>query len=461
MRFGPRRDLRSIILSIATTCLAAVLLKAAPPPNIVILFCDDLGFGDLGIYGHPTIKTPRIDQMASEGMKFTQFYSASAVCSPSRASLLTGRLPSRHKTINVYFHHQDTGLNPDEIIIPEILGEKGYTSTCIGKWHLGHKHQFLPIQQGFDSYLGVPYSNDMGIDPDMSFSNEAKFRDGWDLEKVRALDFEKNKPPRDLVPLMQGNQVIEFPTDQSLLTKKYTENAISFLNENKDNPFFLYLAYTMPHIPLFASKGFDGKSLRGPFGDTVEEIDWSVGEILDHLKNLNLTDNTLVFFTSDNGPWISVGLKGGSQGMLRGGKFTTWEGGMRVPAIAWWPGKIAPSITTELASTLDLFTTTLKLADANLPNDRTIDGLDLQGLLFNQKPSPRNNMVFQRRADIQAYREGPWKIHLKVQPERGGKSGPLLEEPLLFNVEVDPSEKYNVAEAHPEIVQRLGKIAKP
>ena len=425
------------------------------PPNIVIIFCDDLGYGDLGVYGHPTIQTPHLDKMASEGLKFTSFYSANAVCSASRASLLTGRYPPQHGTLGVYFHHHDTGLNPDEITLAEGLKEKGYATTCIGKWHLGHNKEFLPLAQGFDSYYGVPYSNDMAVDPEMPFANNARFLDGWTLDKVRSYDLENNKPPRNLVPLLEGNEVIEFPTDQTLLTQRYTEKAIEFIDENKNRPFFLYLAHTMPHIPLFASEKFLGKSLRGLYGDTIEEIDWSVGQILDHLKKKKLTDNTLVFFTSDNGPWLSVKLRGGSQGLLRGGKFTTWDGGQRVPAIAWWPGKIPPAVTSQLAATIDLFTTGLTLAGAAVPSDRTIEGLDISPLLFGTGPSPRTRFSFYRTTVLQAYREGPWKIHFKTQKETGGPSSDYLDPPLLFNVETDPSEQYDQAASFPEKVKQL------
>ena len=427
------------------------------PPNFVILFCDDLGYGDLGSFGHPTIRTPELDQMAAEGLKFTQFYSANAVCSPSRASLLTGRYPHRHGTLRVYFHHHETGLNPDEITLAEALKPQGYSSACIGKWHLGHKESFLPLNQGFDTYYGVPYSNDMAVDPAMAFSKNATFGRGWSLDRVRALNFEDNKPQRNLVPLMRGNEVVEFPTDQSLLTQRYTEEAIAFINESKNTRFFLYLAYTMPHIPLFASDGFEGQSPRGLYGDTVEEIDWSVGRILRELKELDLANNTFVLFTSDNGPWLSVKLRGGSSGLLRGGKFTTWEGGMRVPAIAWWPGKIKPGVTPELAATMDVFTTALRLAGAELPRDRKIDGEDLRELLFEGAPSPRKNMAFFRRDELQAYRSGPWKIHFKTQPENGGQSSPPLDIPLLYHLENDPSEQFDLSSQHPELLKRLGK----
>ena len=439
--------------------LGSAATHADSPPNIVIIYIDDLGYGDLGVYGHPTIKTPHLDKMASEGLKFTSFYSANAVCSASRASLLTGRYPPQHGTFGVYFHHHDTGLNPEEITLAEGLKEAGYATACIGKWHLGHKKRFLPLAQGFDSYYGVPYSNDMAVDPEMPFAKNASFLDGWSLEKVRAHNLEDNKPPRNLVPLLKDNEVIEFPTDQSLLTQRYTEKSKAFITQHKNQPFFLYLAHTMPHIPLFASKNFLGESLRGLYGDTIEEIDWSVGQVLDHLKALKLDKNTLVFFTSDNGPWLSVKLRGGSQGLLRGGKFTTWDGGHRVPAIAWWPGKIQPAVTAEMAATIDLFTTGLSIAGAPVPSDRIIEGLDLSPLLFGTGHSPRTQFSFYRQTVLQAYREGPWKIHFKTQKETGGQPGDFLDPPLLFNVEVDPSEMYDQAETHSEILERLRSSA--
>ena len=381
--------------------IASAQSQQGERPNIIILFCDDLGYGDLGVYGHPTIRTPRLDRMAAEGMRFTQFYSAAAVCSPARASLLTGRYPPRHGTINIYWPGLDTGMDVQERTLADLLTAQGYASACVGKWHLGHDWQFLPRQRGFDSYYGVPYSNDMQIDPEMLFAEGAVFREGWTLKKVRELSFDGPKKPQiGLVPLMENEAVVEFPTDQGLLTKRYTERAQTFIRENQQQSFFLYLAYTMPHVPLYASDDFNGRSLRGTYGDVVEEIDWSVGEILDELKKLDLDDNTFVFFTSDNGPWLSTKLNGGSQGLLRGGKFTTWEGGMRVPGIAWWPGKIAPSSTAELASTLDLFTTSLNLAGAQLPPDCEIDGADLSDVFFAQGKSPREDFAYYRKDEL-------------------------------------------------------------
>lgn len=448
-----------ILLSVVCVCgfltIASLASAESDRPNIVVIFCDDLGYGDLSSYGHPTIKTPHLDRMGEEGMRFTQFYTAAAVCSPSRGSLLTGRYPPRHGTLGVYFHHQSTGFRESEITLADVLATRDYTSACIGKWHLGHDPQFLPTNRGFDHYYGVPYSNDMGIDPETPIAENAHFREGWTRAKIQALDFETNKPKRNMVPLMRDLEIVEFPTDQSLLTRRYTDEALQFIDQNQDAPFFLYVAYTMPHIPLFASKEFLGKSRRGLYGDTVEEIDGSVGEILARLRERGLADNTLVVFTSDNGPWLTFKQNGGSPGLLRGGKFTTWEGGQRIPAIAWWPGKIEPIVTAELASTLDLFTTAIRLAGAEVPEDRTIDGLDLRGLLFHGESSPREEFAYFRQNNLQAYRDGPWKIHFRTQPEQGGKPGERLQTPLLYQIEHDPSEQYDLAEAHPEILKQM------
>ena len=443
------------LLALPGLCFASDARAETDRPNIVVLFCDDLGYGDLRDYGHPTISTPNLERMAKEGMRFTQFYTAAAVCSPSRGSLLTGRYPPRHGTLNVYFHHQSTGFSESEITLADILATRDYTTACIGKWHLGHDPQFLPTNRGFDLYYGVPYSNDMGVDPETPFAANAHLREGWTREKVQALNFETNKPKRNLVPLMRDLEIVEFPTDQRLLTRRCTDEALQFIDQNQDEPFFLYVAYTMPHIPLFASEDFLGKSRRGLYGDTVEEIDGSVGEILDRLRERGLAENTLVVFTSDNGPWLTFKQNGGSAGLLRGGKFTTWEGGFRIPAIAWWPSKIEPNVTSELASTLDLFTTAVHLAGAEIPEDRPINGLDLSGFLLRGERSPRRDLPYFFRDELQAYRHGPWKIHFRIQPEKGGAPGDPLATPLLYQIEHDPAEQHDLAAEYPEILQTM------
>lgn len=390
-------------------------------PNIIIIFADDLGYGDLGCFGHPSIRTANLDRMATEGMKFSQFYSAASVCTPSRAALLTGRLPIRNGMCSdkrrVLFPNSAGGLPESEVTIASALKSKGYATCCIGKWHLGHLPEYLPTRRGFDSYFGIPYSNDM-------------------------------RP----TPLMRDEKVIEEPAEQTTLTRRYTEEAIRFIEGNKDRPFFLYFPHTFPHVPLFASKEFNDKSLRGLYGDVVEELDWSVGQILDTLRGSKLDEKTLVFFTSDNGPWLIKKLDGGSAGLLRGGKGSTWEGGMREPCIAWWPGKIKPgSVNTELACTMDIFATCLELANVALPKDRIIDGVSMAAALLGTGGSERDVMFYYRGSRLMAVRKGPWKAHFITQAgyeEKAKKHDP----PLLFHLEHDPSEKYDAAKEHPDVL---------
>jgi len=419
------------LLQSATACAAtsppskAASTGAGRLPNIVIIFADDLGYGDLGCYGHPTIRTPNLDRMATEGRKLTQFYSAAPVCTPSRAALLTGRLPIRNGMCSdkrrVLFPKSAGGLQQSEITIALALKTKGYATGCIGKWHLGHLPKYLPMRHGFDSYYGVPYSNDM-------------------------------KP----CPLMRGEEVLEEPTDQTQLTRRYAEEAVKYIEQNKDRHFFLYLAHNFPHVPLFASRKFKDGSPRGLYGDVVEEVDWSVGEVLGALRRLGLAENTLVLFTSDNGPWLTQRLNGGSAGLLRDGKGSTWEGGMREPCIAWWPGKIAPgTVSTGMASTMDIFNTALALAGVEVPKDREIDGVNMLPLLLGGE-SQRNLMIFYRDAQFYALRKGPWKIHLTTQA--GYNDKPVEHDPpLLFHLEHDPSERFDVAKEHPDVVADLLK----
>ena len=419
------------------------------PPNIVVIFADDMGYADIGPYGNPTTRTPVLDRLAQEGQKWTNFYSAASVCSPSRAGLLTGRLPVRtgvgptHPLRRVFFPNSTGGLPATEITIAELLKEKGYATTAIGKWHLGHEPEFLPMQQGFDSYYGIPYSNDMDAPGGLSVP--------WSVE----LFFEEPNLDYWDVPLMQDETVLERPANQWNITQRYTDKALEFIDENKDQPFFLYFAHSFPHTPVFATEQFWGKSPRGHYGDVVEEMDWSVGQIVDKLGELGLNENTLVVFTSDNGPWLIMREYGGTAGMLRDGKGTTWEGGMRAPAIFWWPGQIEPRVEMGVGSALDLFPTIAAIAGIELPEDRIIDGVNLAPSLKGDVSSPRDTVFFYRLQDVYAVRKGAYKAHFITESSYGGEGRVVLEEPLLYNVDHDPSEAFNIADKHPEIVAEL------
>lgn len=411
--------------------------------NIVIIFADDLGYGDLGCYGSPTIRTPNLDRMAAEGLRFTDFYSAAEVCTPSRAALLTGRYPIRSGMCGarrVLFPNSTGGLPPEEITIAEALKPLGYATAHIGKWHLGIHPGSRPLDQGFDCSFGLPYSNDMDGRPGLtrgSVSSADPPHDGWN------------------VPLIRNGEVVERPADQTTLTRRYTEEAVKLIRQWKDRPFFLYFAHTFPHVPLFASPEFKGKSRAGIYGDTVEEIDWSVGQVLDALKQEGIAECTLVFFTSDNGPWLIMGDQGGSAGPLRDGKGSTWEGGMREPAIAWMPGRIRPGVTSELATAMDLFTTALRMAGAPPPESVTIDGVDLSPLLFEGKPLPPRAFFYYRGDRLFAARLGQWKAHFKTQPSYGQAKAEEHNPPLLFHLGRDPSEKRDVAAAHAEVIEDI------
>jgi arylsulfatase A len=420
------------------------------PPNVIILFADDLGYGDLGSFGHPTIQTPNLDRLAQEGQKWTSFYTASSVCSPSRAALLTGRHAIRSGiagvsvATQVFFPNSAGGLPQPELTIAEVLKQRGYATAAIGKWHLGHLPEYLPMSQGFDSYFGIPYSNDMDAPGGLQVP--------WTVELFHK---EPNLNYWD-VPLMDGTKILERPADQWTLTQRYTDRAVKFIEDNKEKPFFLYLAYAHPHTPVFASKEFWGKSVRGHYGDTVEEIDWSVGRIVETLKQLKLDENTMVIFSSDNGPWLLMDDLGGSAGLLRDGKGTTWEGGFRVPTVFWWPGRIAPKVVTEMGSTLDLLPTFADLVGVELPSDRVYDGSSLTGALLNGEGSPRKDMIFYRLQEIYAARIGSYKAHFITESSFGvGQKRMEHATPLLFNVDEDPSEKYDISSKHPEIIAKI------
>lgn len=417
-------------------------------PNLVVIFCDDLGYGDLACYGHPSIATPNLDRMATEGQRWTDFYVAASVCTPSRAGLLTGRLPIRSGMCGsrrrVLFPDSQGGIPESEITLAEALKAAGYATGMVGKWHLGHLPRYLPTNHGFDSYFGIPYSNDMDRVAEAP-------RDAVRNPKAEYFN----------VPLLRGTEVIERPAEQSTLTKRYTEEAVAFIDEHRDGPFFLYLAHTMPHVPLFRSEGFAGKSRRGLYGDVIEELDWSVGRILDALRERGLAERTLVVFTSDNGPWLTYDTQGGSAGLLRDGKGSTWEGGMREPMIAWWPGTIpAGTVVRELGSTLDLFTTFVALADGQLPGDRVYDGYDLRPVLLGEGPSPRDAMFYYRGNELYAVRKGPFKAHFVTENAYGeDRRKTRHDPPLLFHLGLDPGERHDVAMRHPEVIDEIRRIA--
>ena len=413
--------------------------NSANKPNFIIIFCDDLGYGDIGCFGSTKNRTPNIDRMAAEGMSFTNFYVTSSVCTPSRSSLMTGCYPRRvnmHQDSNnlcVLFPVGKKGLNPNEITIAEVLKARGYATACIGKWHLGDQPEFLPTSQGFDYYYGIPYSNDMGARK------------------------KSNRPP---LPLLQNEKVIEAPADQNTLTKRYTQEVLKFITTNKDNPFFVYLPHTMPHLPLHTSESFRGRSPHGQYADVVEEIDWSVGQIIQALSRLEIDDKTLIVFTSDNG---ATGGKGRSNAPLRGNKGTTWEGGMREPCVMRWPGKIPAGKTCdELASTLDLMPTLARLAGTKAPTDRIIDGKHIWSLMAGKKDakSPHKAFYYYQMDQLQAVRSGKWKLHLSLKMKKRNWGKGLPNTPLqLYDLEADIGEKNDIADGHPQVVQRLLALA--
>jgi arylsulfatase A len=420
--------------------------KETKAPNFIIIFADDMGYGDVGAYGHPTIKTPNLDKMSYEGQRWTNFYVAAPVCTPSRAGLLTGRLPVRtgmsSEKRRVLFPDSKGGLPEKEITIASALKGAGYATACIGKWHLGHLPQYTPNAHGFDYYFGIPYSNDMDR------IGTQDYMSSFTAPKIEYFN----------VPLMRNAEIIERPADQTTITKRYTQEAVKFIEQNKDKPFFLYLAHSMPHVPLFRSPEFENRSIRGIYGDVIEELDWSVGEIIKSVTNSGLDDNTIVIFTSDNGPWLLFKQQGGSAGLLSGGKGGTYEGGMREPAIFWCPGKIKPGVVMELGTTMDLLPTFCKLANSTLPNDRIYDGYDISPVILGTGPSPRDIVLYYRDTEVFAIRKGAYKAHFVTQSEYGQDKPLIQDPPLLFNLNVDPSEKYNVAADHPGVIAEIRKV---
>ncbi len=431
-------------------------------PNIILIFVDDMGYGDLGNYGATGYSTPNLDQMAKTGIRFTNFVSAQAVCSASRAGILTGCYPNRIGMYGALMPNSQIGLSPSEVIIPEILKTKGYKSAAIGKWHLGDNRQFLPLQQGFDEFLGLPYSNDMWPVFFDGSRNVSK-------EYARKLAYPE-------LPLIKNNDKIrELKTldDQAELTTLYTETAIEFIHKNKNNPFFLYLAHSMPHVPLAVSSKFKGKSKQGLYGDVIMEIDWSVGEIFKALQKYGLDKNTFVIFTSDNGPWINFGNHAGSTGGLREGKGDSFEGGQRVPCLMKWQGHIQEgTVCNKLASTIDILPTLAAITDSPLP-EKKIDGVNILSLLLgDENANPRESFLYYyRKNSLEAVRKGNWKLvfahpgrtYIGFKPGVDGFPGAVNEnfqfEEGLYDLRRDPGERYDVKEYYPDIVAELKKLA--
>ena len=438
-----------------------IMLSEQKPPNVVLILTDDLGYGDLNCYGATRYITPNLDKLAASGVRFTNFYVSQAVCSASRAALLTGCYSTRIGIGGALFPNSTIGLNPQEETIPEILKKKGYKSGIFGKWNLGYQRKFLPLQQGFDEYLGLPYSNDMWkYNPDGS---------------VATPEQNKNKAGYPPLPLIEGNdmvQEIKTMEDQATLTTRYTERAVSFINKHKNDPFFLYVPHSMPHVPIAASGKFRGKSDQGLYGDVVMEIDWSVGQIMEALEKNGLAGNTLVIFASDNGPWINYGNHAGSAGGLREGKGTSWEGGQRVPCIMKWPGHIPEgTVCNRMAAMMDILPTLADIAGAPLPRLK-IDGVNIISLLRGDlNANPREVFLYYYNSNcLEAVRKNQWKL---VFPHRSqtyegylpgndgiaGKTGNIQVETALFDLRRDPGERYDVKELYPDVVAELSKIA--
>lgn len=430
-------------------------------PNIVFIMADDMGYGDLGCFGATQYTTPNIDKLATSGIRFTNYYAPQAVCSASRAGLLTGCYPNRVGITGALFPKDSIGINAEEQLIPELLSTKGYKNAIVGKWHLGHHRQFLPLQNGFDEYFGLPYSNDMWP---VGYDGRPATKDN-NPERL-------NYPPLSLI---KGNEKVkELKTleDQAQLTTLYTEYAVDFISRNKKNPFFLYLAHTMPHVPLAVSDKFKGKSKQGLYGDVIMEIDWSVGEIMKTLEKNGLAKNTLVIFTSDNGPWLTFGNHAGSAGGLREGKSTSWEGGQRVPCIMSWPAKIPEGkICSNITSSIDILPTLCTITGSSLPV-RKIDGVNILSLLEgNFDANPRNAFYYYfKKNSFEDVRKGQWKLvlphtfgsylgNMPGNDGRPGKNSMGKTDYCLYDLRRDPGERYDVKELYPEIVEELKKLA--
>lgn len=435
---------------------------STPPkgPNVVIIFMDDMGYGDLECYGGFPYHTPNINKLAAAGMRFTNFYAVQAVCSASRAGLLTGNYPTRIGISGAFNHLSKRALNPEEETIAELLKAKGYKTGMVGKWHLGQRPPFFPLQQGFDEWLGLPYSNDM-----------------WPVHyDGKPLDTSTFRGRYPVLPLIDGNEPVRFIKtleDQAELTTLYTERAVKFINSNGKSPFFLYMAHSMPHVPIAVSAKFKGRSGAGLFGDVIEEIDWSVGEVMKALDANGLANNTLVIFTSDNGPWLTYGNHAGNTGGLREGKGTAWDGGLKVPCIMRWPGHIPKgSICNKLSSTIDVLPTISNICNTKLPGKK-IDGVSIRALLEgNVDANPRDEFVYYYDENsLKAIRKGQWKLVFPANSQTYYKATAIGAdgfpgtyatadvELALYDLRADPGERIDVKEKHEDIVKQLSLLA--
>lgn len=443
---------RKVLLPMLLACAAifsatSAVVAADGAPNVILIFIDDLGYGDVEFNGAKGPRTPNLNQMATEGMKFTDFYVGCAVCSGSRTALLTGCHYQRLNMAPVLFPNSKHGLHPEEVTIADMLKDAGYKTACVGKWHLGHLPPCLPTYQGFDEYYGIPYSNDMWIDPANKLADDIVIREGLTLDEVKA-----GHKKRNWVPLFRGEEVIEYPADQSTLTKRYTEEAIGFIEKNKDNPFFLYLPHTMVHVPLAVSDSFKNRTGK-LIWDAIEEVDWSVGEILKTVKKTGIAENTLVIFTSDNGAAV------GSSAPLRAKKGSVYDGGIREPTLMWWPGKIpADTVCSEVAATIDILPTLAGLCDGQLP-DRKIDGRDIWPLMSGANGAKSPHAAYVLMHGPGTVRSGKWKFY--PWPEgKGGRRDQARnnrsDQPVqLYEIVADIGEQKNVASQHPDVVAEL------
>src|SRR5688572_12490693 len=442
---------RAILTAVVLAAAVSVAAQTAPPrpPNIVLVVADDLGWGDLGVYGHPTIKTPHLDRLAAEGQRWTSFYSGAQYCTSSRAGLLTGRLPVRSgmasETRTVLFPDSVGGLPQSEVTIPELLKSRGYATAMMGKWHLGHRPEHQPEKHGFDLYFGIPYSNDMdAILPDGPAKN-AMIR--------------KPKNEYFKVPVYSGGEVVEQPARQETLTRRYIERSVDFIRAHRGQPFFLYLAHHLPHVPLFAHDEKAGHGPHGAYADVIQEIDDGVGRLRAVLAELGLANDTLLVFTSDNGPWLAQQDLAGTAGPFRDGKGTTFEGGVRVPALFLWPGVVKAGVVDEMGAFFDLLPTFAALTGTPLPADRVLDGGSLAPVLTGKGPSPRRTYFYYRGSTLQAVRSGPYKAHFVTRVEGWDQSPKPIDPPWLYNLDVDPAERYDLAAERPDLVAALRKLA--